>query len=219
MDNLQSLISTRQVAMPDFSIEDGLGGGLVAGVDEVGRGAWAGPVVAAAVIVLDRGALPSGIDDSKKVSARRREAVAREVARLAEDGRILFGLGEATPEEIERHRISAATKMAMVRALHCLGRSPAAIIVDGLDSRIGIEGIPVIASAKADAKSVSVAAASIVAKVYRDRIMMARSRLFPVYGWERNVGYGSRQHEEAIRAHGTTDDHRPSFLRRVLAAP
>jgi ribonuclease HII len=190
----------------DFSREHALharGILLVAGVDEAGRGPLAGPVVAAAVI-LPAGFAPCGLDDSKKVPARRREALFGEIIREAETA-----WASASVEEIDRLNILAATHLAMVRALEALPRCPEHALVDGLPVR----GLPVphTAVVGGDGLSLSIAAASIVAKVVRDRLMLEIDAAYPRYGFARHKGYGVRGHLEALRIHGPCPIHRRSF--------
>lgn len=187
-------------------------GGPVAGVDEAGRGPWAGPVVAAAVI-FKNGRIPDGIDDSKRLSAARREALAREIAAAAH-----VGVGFASVEEIDRLNIREATFKAMREAIAALPVSPAAALIDGRDApAIGCRCEALI---KGDALCLSIAAASIIAKVTRDRLMHEFAAECPGYGWERNMGYGTREHALALRALGVSAYHRRSFspVRSMLAA-
>ncbi|MGK2285725.1 ribonuclease HII [Pedomonas sp. V897] len=178
-------------------------GGLVAGIDEAGRGPLAGPVVAAAV-VLDPSRLPDGIHDSKTLSRARREALLEAILDAAH-----VGIGEAGPEEIDRINILQATFLAMRRAVEALPVSPAVALVDG--NRAPRLPIPCHTVVKGDARCLSIAAASIVAKVTRDRIMDRLAREHPGYGWERNAGYGTAEHLEALRQIGPTPHHRRSF--------
>lgn len=179
----------------------------VCGVDEVGRGPWAGPVVAAAVI-LDPACIPEGLDDSKRLAAARREALA---AALAASG-ARIGVGMASVEEIDCVNILQASFLAMRRALADLraGPSLALALVDGKHVPPDL-GCPARAVVGGDALSLSIAAASIVAKVTRDRIMVALAQQFPGYGWETNMGYGVRAHAEALARLGVTPHHRRSF--------
>ena len=190
-------------APPDFTHETALGAGRpVAGIDEAGRGPWAGPVVAAAVI-LDPARLPEGLADSKTLSARRRAALLAELEGVAG-----IGIGVASVGEIERLDILGASDLAMVRAL---ARVPAvAALVDGNRLPRGL-ALPATALVRGDARSLSVAAASIVAKVTRDRIMAALARDHPGYGWERNMGYGTAEHRAALARLGLTAHHRRGF--------
>ncbi|MCH7930195.1 MAG: ribonuclease HII [Proteobacteria bacterium] len=187
---------------PDYSLEAALGA-PVAGVDEVGRGPWAGPVVAAAVI-LDPANLPGGIDDSKRLSARRREAL---FAALCETAR--FGVGAASVAEIDRLNVLAAALLAMRRAITRLGVVPAHVLVDG--NRMPALPCPATTVVGGDRRSLSIAAASIVAKVTRDRLMARLARRYPGFGWEHNAGYGTPQHRASLAAIGVTPHHRRSF--------
>ena len=189
--------------MPSFDLEDQYPA-PVAGVDEAGRGPWAGPVVAAAVI-LDRDELPDGLDDSKKLSARRRRALYDRIIATAE-----VGVGIGTVAEIDRVNIARANDLAMVRAIQALPHSPGFVLIDGRHVPHVLE-LPARAEIKGDGKSFSVAAASIVAKVTRDRMMAELARQHPGYGWERNAGYGTREHQQALSDLGVTPHHRRSF--------
>lgn len=195
--------------MPNFRLEDEVGG-IVAGIDEAGRGPWAGPVVAAA-LVFDRVVLPEdlaeAIDDSKDLTAERRQAV---YARLP--GCSHFGVGAASAREIDRINILNATFLAMTRAWTALlrhGAHPTSVLIDG--NRAPNLACPCHAIVGGDRRSLSIAAASIVAKVTRDRIMARLDRRYPNYGWARNAGYGTRQHQSALYQVGITRHHRISF--------
>jgi ribonuclease HII len=179
----------------------------VVGVDEAGRGPLAGPVVAAAV-VLDRRRVPKGIDDSKKLCAVRREALSGELRRKA-----CVGVGIATVEEIDTINILWATMLAMERAvdalIECLGVDPAMILVDGNRlPRWRHVSVPVVSG---DALCLSIAAASIIAKHERDRMMLDYDRDHPGYGWAQNKGYGTADHRAALTRLGPTPLHRRSF--------
>lgn len=189
-------------AGPSFDLEDRLGC-RVAGLDEAGRGAWAGPVVAAAV-VLDPARTPAGINDSKKLSKKRRAALFDQIMDQAE-----VGIGEASAEEIDDMNILAASFLAMDRALANLAVPPAHLLVDGnQDPRLSL---PTSCIIKGDGISLSIAAASIVAKVTRDRIIAEAALDYPDYGWEKNAGYGTAQHQQALKLVGITPLHRKSF--------
>lgn len=177
---------------------------VVAGIDEVGRGPLAGPVVAAAV-VLPRDFPPSGIRDSKTLSARRRETLCREIRSRALD----IGVGLIDSLEIDSCNILQAAFRAMTQAVCALKVQPECLLIDGpytLPIHYPQRGIP-----QGDRKSVSIAAASIVAKVHRDALMMQYHEIYPIYGFDRNKGYGTREHLEAIRRHGPCPIHRMSF--------
>jgi ribonuclease HII len=196
--------------MPDFALEDAAraeGLGLIAGLDEAGRGPWAGPVIAAAV-VLDGARLPfelrDGLDDSKKLSPRRRREF---FAALPDYARI--GIGRAEVGEIDRLNILRATLLAMSRALRALPVRPDLALVDG--PRAPELPCPVRCVVGGDGLSLSIAAASIVAKVSRDAEMVALARTHPGYGWEKNAGYGTAEHRAALLRLGPTPEHRRTF--------
>lgn len=176
---------------------------LIAGVDEAGRGPWAGPVMAAAVILA--GPVPAGLDDSKKLSAKRREAL---FAALL-DSDCLIGVGQASVAEIDAHNILQATWLAMTRAVEALGVDPGHVLVDG--NRLPAWRWPATAIVGGDGKEPAIAAASIIAKVTRDRIMAALAAEHPGYGWAANQGYGTAAHAEALKRLGPTPHHRASF--------
>jgi len=175
----------------------------VAGVDEAGCAPLAGPVVAAAVI-LDRAHFPRGIDDSKMLPAAAREAIYGRLRKVA-----AIGVGMASVEEIDRLNIYWARMLAMERAVDALGVEPAMVLVDGnACPRWQRRSMAIVAG---DAKCRSIAAASIVAKVTRDRIMIDYAQLHPGYGWETNKGYPTPEHQRALRELGPTPLHRRSF--------
>ena len=188
--------------MPDLTFENQLGG-IVAGVDEVGRGPWAGPVVAAAVI-LKANEIPDGLDDSKKLSKRKRERLFGEIVEAA-----IVGVGSASVEEVDRLNILQASLLAMSRAVRELSPAPEAILVDG--NKAPDCPFPVTCVVKGDSLSLSIAAASIIAKVTRDRIMQELALTYPAYGWERNAGYGTAAHRDALSLVGISPHHRKSF--------
>ncbi|WP_281701910.1 ribonuclease HII [Acetobacter malorum] len=193
--------------MPDFTREQ-QHGGRVAGVDEVGRGPLAGPVVAAAVVfgsgVPDD--LAAVIDDSKKLKPAVREAIA---ARLPDVPGIEIGLGAASATEIDTLNIHHAAHLAMQRAVARLPRLPDYVLVDG--NKLPSFGCSAEAIVGGDRLSLSIAAASIMAKVVRDRIMARLDVRWPAYGWERNAGYGTVVHREALSSVGVTPHHRKTF--------
>ena len=196
---------------PGREIEDALraeGYDIVCGVDEAGRGPLAGPVCAAAVI-LPRGVTIEGLDDSKKLTEKRREALYDVIIAAAED----YGVAFAAVEEIEKLNILGATYLAMNRAIAALGVGIDLALIDG-NRNAGIE-YPSRCIVKGDAKCVSIAAASVLAKVTRDRYMRALAEKYPGYGFERHKGYGTEAHYAAIRALGPCPEHRPSFLRSM----
>ncbi len=192
---------------PDFLRErrlHALGFAPVAGIDEVGRGPLAGPVTAAAVI-LDPDCIPDGLDDSKRLPRKRREALAATLARCAE-----ISVAHADVDEIERLNILQAAHLAMLRALDGLPRRPRHAFIDG---RILPPGAPCRCEALVggDGRCLSIAAASIVAKVARDALMVDLAQQHPGYGWDRNAGYGTPQHLAALRDLGPTPHHRRTF--------
>lgn len=192
---------------PDYSEEQRLiarGVLRVAGVDEVGRGPLAGPVTAAAV-VLNADRIPEGLDDSKKLSASERERLFVELHAVAD-----VSVAHATVEEIDRLNILYASHLAMCRAVAGLPRAPDMALIDGhmIPTDLDCDGIALI---RGDGRSVSVAAASIVAKVVRDRIMVDLAQQHPGYGWERNAGYPTKLHRDALLSLGVTPHHRRFF--------
>ncbi len=186
--------------------------GPVAGVDEVGRGPLAGSVVAAAVI-LDPQNIPAGLADSKTLTEKRREALAPIIRQCAE-----FGVGEASVEEIDTLNILQASLLAMRRAVAALPRAPAVCLVDGNQD----PGLPCQTELiiKGDARSLSIAAASIIAKTVRDEQMRALDKLHPQFGWGSNKGYGSAAHLAALQRFGPTQHHRKTFapVRNMLCS-
>lgn len=177
---------------------------LIAGVDEVGRGPWAGPVTACAVI-LDPANIPAGLNDSKKLTPKRRDALFTEINATA-----TVSLVHVEVQEIDEINILQATFRAMERAVAGLADTPHHALIDG--NKIP-PNLPCSATAiiKGDGKSPSIAAASIVAKVTRDRMMVALAQHFPGYGWETNAGYGTKMHQIGLRNLGVTPHHRRSF--------
>ncbi|NWK95605.1 ribonuclease HII [Sphingobium lactosutens] len=190
--------------MPDYSHERLHHPGLVAGVDEAGRGPLAGPVVAAAVILRAEDC-PDGLNDSKQLSAKRRAALETEIKARA----LCWGVGIASVAEIDEINILWATMLAMTRAVEALSHDCAHILVDG--NRCPAWRWASTAIVEGDAKCLSIAAASILAKEERDRMMIAAALDHPHYGWETNKGYGSARHLAALREHGPTPLHRRSF--------
>ncbi len=200
--------------MPDASFETAArarGFDRIVGVDEVGRGPLAGPVTAAAVI-LPEGPLPAGLSDSKALGAARRTALAAEIRACA-----IVSVAHAEVAEIDALNILQASLLAMRRALEALPVAPGFALIDG--NRIP-PGLPCPAEAvvKGDARCLSIAAASIVAKVARDAIMADLARAFPGYGWERNAGYPTQAHVAALKRLGVSPHHRRSFapVRNIL---
>ena len=203
--------------MPSFRYELRCERARVAGIDEAGRGPLAGPVVAA-VAVIDRDAakrrLLRLIDDSKKLALEDREAA---YEAMVASGLVQFAVAEATVEEIDRINILQATFLAMRRALEALAHQPDVVLIDGNQVPRGL-ACRAETIVGGDAHSYSIAAASIFAKVTRDRYMARLAEIFPGYGWETNRGYGSSQHLEALKQLGPTPHHRMSFapLSRLL---
>ena len=198
--------ASQQQSLPDFTREIRLASefdGLVAGVDEAGRGPWAGPVVAAAVI-LDESAIPTGLNDSKKLTEMRREQLFAPIRASA-----LVGIGIIDVNIIDRDNILNATLQAMTLAIDHLPTHPAIALIDG--NRCPQLSCPAKALVKGDALSLSIAAASIIAKVTRDRIMREIAKEYPQYGFEKHKGYGTKAHQEALFVHGVSPHHRRSF--------
>lgn len=194
-----------------WELENGIyeqGYGLICGVDEAGRGPLAGPVCAAAVI-LPRGIGIAGLDDSKKLSEQKRERLYDEISEKA----LYRAAAFASVEEIERLNILQATFLAMNRAIAALGVSPDLALIDG--SRCTEIEVPARAVIKGDGRCADIAAASVLAKVTRDRYMREQAVKYPQYGFEKHKGYGTKEHYAAIRAHGPCPLHRPSFLRKM----
>lgn len=175
----------------------------IAGIDEVGRGPLAGPVIAAAVI-LDRKNIPEGINDSKKIPKAKRILLAEKIKENS-----IYAYGAASEIEIDEINILQASLLAMKRASHGLSVVPKTTLIDGnFKPNIKNNTISII---KGDSKSVSIAAASILAKVYRDEIMLKYSKQFPEYGFQTNSGYGTKEHLSALKNYGITPIHRKSF--------
>ncbi|MEM1386069.1 MAG: ribonuclease HII [Pseudomonadota bacterium] len=194
-------------AQPTFTFEtDAIAHGAtsVAGVDEVGRGPLAGPVTAAAV-VLDPEQIPPGLTDSKQLSATARADIAEKLHRSAR-----VSIAHASVAEIDRLNIQAASHLAMLRALEGLHPAPDFALIDG--NRLpGELPCPAMGIVKGDCKSLSISAASIVAKVCRDQIMVDLAQQYPAYGWEQNRGYPTPQHLAVLKSHGATPHHRRTF--------
>ena len=210
-----ALISEREKARIQelFSIEKALWAGgirFVAGLDEAGRGPLAGPVVAAAVIFPKVVYIP-GLNDSKLLTPTRREKLYGAIIEQAS----AVGIGEASPQEIDRLNILQASLLAMQRAVFHLALDPEHLLIDGRWELPGCN-IEQKALVKGDQRCFSIAAASIIAKVYRDRIMMDYHKLYPQYGFERHKGYPTRAHIEAISEHGYCAIHRRSFNVKFL---
>jgi ribonuclease HII len=203
--------------MPDFAIERGCSG-TVCGIDEAGRGPLAGPVVAAAVI-LDPKRFPRSLrqrlDDSKVLTREERDACCKALAGCVARGSAQIGIGAASAREIDRINILRAALLAMARAVAALKASPDVALVDG--NVPPPLACPVKTIISGDGLSFSIAAASVVAKVTRDRLMRALAPRYPGYGWDTNVGYATREHGEAIARLGPTPHHRRSFAPVRLA--
>ena len=181
---------------------------LICGVDEAGRGPLAGPVCAAAVI-LPRGLALPGLNDSKKLTEKKREALYPEITAAA----LAYGIAFATVEEIEEHNILAAAFIAMNRAIEKLAETPELALIDG-NRTAGIR-VPARCVVGGDGKCADIAAASVLAKVTRDRYMLEMAEKYPQYGFERHKGYGTAEHYRALREFGPCEIHRPSFLRKL----
>ena len=188
----------------DFSIENEVGANFIAGVDEAGRGPLCGPVVAAAVIFPNRDIeIPVVIRDSKKMSAHQRAVAYDWITKNT-----IWATGQCSPAEIDELNILWASMRAMERAVAGLGQPPELCLIDGNRVPKNLRGRAVI---KGDAKSLSIAAASIIAKETRDKIMHELAQKFPEYGWDRNAGYPTAEHLSAIEKYGVTEHHRRTF--------
>ena len=198
--------------MPDFELEN-LYSGNIAGVDEAGRGPWAGPVAAGAVIFKNR-ELPEdllkGLNDSKKLSPQKREKMYLRLQEEAAKGNLCMGLGWASCREIDELNILRATWLAMKRAVDALSTAPDMALVDGNMAPQNFS-CPLQTVIKGDGKSYSIAAASIVAKVNRDRLMTELGQKYPQYGFAKNAGYGTTEHIAALEKYGVTPEHRRSY--------
>lgn len=179
------------------------GAGMIAGVDEVGRGPLAGPVVAAAVILPQYPDLP-GINDSKKLSDRKRELLYAQINEQA----ISVGIGIVSAKQIDEINIYEATKKAMIKALNQLHLTPDHVLIDAMKLDIPLKQTSIV---KGDAKSISIAAGAIVAKVTRDRLMKKLSVEYPHYGFDSHMGYGTPKHLKALELYGITNEHRKTF--------
>lgn len=189
----------------------------IAGLDEVGRGAWAGPVVAAAVVLplerFDLARTLDGVRDSKQMTPKQRRAWAPRIQTIARS----TGIGEASAQEVDSLGLIAATRLAMRRALNALSFVPDQLLIDHL-ALPGVD-LPQIAITHGDALALSIAAASVIAKVHRDEAMTAWERLFPGYGFARHKGYGTREHQRALQRLGACEIHRRSFAPVAGDAP
>ncbi|MFL8709273.1 ribonuclease HII [Clostridioides sp. GD02377] len=181
----------------------------IGGIDEAGRGPLAGPVVAS-VVVFKKDTKIEGVNDSKKLSEAKRDELFEVIKKEALD----YGIGIVNNEEIDEFNILNATYMAMKKAINCLKQAPDYLLVDAATiPGIDIAQNPIV---KGDSKSISIAAASILAKVTRDSIMYQYDRVYPEYGFKSHKGYGTKEHYEAIEKHGITPIHRKSFLKNIL---
>ncbi|WP_371155924.1 ribonuclease HII [Jannaschia sp. 2305UL9-9] len=202
---------------PDFSFERAAhdrGARFVVGMDEVGRGPWAGPVTACAVMLT--APPPDGLNDSKQMSGKRRIAMEP----LLHDC-CAVGYGEATVAEIDRLNIRQATHLAMRRAIVALPFAPDHLLIDGIDCPDWVKSLPNCSWQTikgGDGRSLSIAAASVLAKTRRDQGMVSLAQQFPGYGWETNAGYGTATHRQGLENHGVTQHHRRSFapIRKML---
>ena len=183
----------------------------IAGIDEAGRGPLAGPVVAAAVI-LPKDCLIEGVNDSKKVSEKKREKLYDVIIQNA----VAWGVGIMDNNVIDEINILNATRKAMHTAIEELQVKPDYILIDA-EKKVDTNGIPYLPIIKGDALSISIAAASIIAKVTRDRMMREYDKIFPMYGFEKHKGYGTKLHREKILELGPCPIHRPSFLKKIYA--
>lgn len=199
--------------MPDYEFEKAAvnsGFSCICGVDEAGRGPLAGPVCAAAVI-LPEGAVIEGLDDSKKLTEKKREKLYDIIKQTA----VAYSVAYGTLEEIETVNILEATYLAMNRAIEGLNIKPDFALIDGNRVPRGIK-IPCETIVKGDSKSMSVAAASVLAKVTRDRLMLEYDKKYPEYNFKKHKGYGTKEHTELIKQYGPCEIHRLSFLKNIL---
>ena len=200
--------------MPDLSIEkkkNNLNYDLIAGVDEAGRGPWAGPVYSAAVI-LDTANIPAEINDSKKMSEKKRNEI---YSRIVSEHH--YAVGIADVNEIDELNILQASLLSMKRAITNLLLKPDFVLIDGAHKpALDIDSENII---KGDNKSLSIAAASIIAKVERDQFMKKIDEEYPYYNWKKNKGYGTKEHQNALNIHGISEHHRKSFspIRKILS--
>ena len=199
--------------MPDYEFEKAAvnsGFSCICGVDEAGRGPLAGPVCAAAVI-LPEGAVIEGLDDSKKLTEKKRKRLYDIIKETA----VAYSVAYGTLEEIETVNILEATYLAMNRAIEGLSVKPDFALIDGNRVPRGIK-IPCETIVKGDSKSMSVAAASVLAKVTRDRLMLEYDKKYPEYNFKKHKGYGTKEHTELIKQYGPCEIHRLSFLKNIL---
>ena len=207
------MAASAELSEPFFPFENMMrtaGHGCIVGIDEAGRGPLAGPVVAAAVL-LPEGCIITGLRDSKRLTAQQRDDVYRRICASA----VSYGIGSVSPALIDRHNILWATKQAMIQAVQGLDRPPDLLLIDGTAAL----PLPIAQRTlvRGDARCASIAAASVLAKVTRDRLMVAYAQHYPVYGFERHKGYPTREHYVRLRQYGPCAIHRRSF-RGVLTA-
>lgn len=206
--------------MPDWSEENKFNG-LIVGVDEAGRGPWIGPVVAGAVVFFNHEIHPfllKNLNDSKKLTPKKREELFEVLQQEAKLNHLAWAVGEASAQEIDEINILQATFMAMQRAVQALNCKPDMALIDGNRNPRNFP-CPSQTLVKGDAKSFSVAAASVVAKVYRDNLMKKLALQYPGYGFEKNAGYGTKEHIAALQTLGVTPEHRKSYkpIAEILA--
>ena len=200
--------------MPDFEFENQYSSMIIAGVDEAGRGPWAGPVVAGAVIIKNHNlndTLLSGLNDSKKLSSSKREMLYKQLFEAQNNGLVNIGIGQSSVAEIDELNILQATFLAMKRAVEALAQKPDLALIDGNQTpkNFCCHCQTII---KGDARSYSISAASIIAKVYRDRLMTDLAKQYPYYSFEKNAGYGTSAHIDGIKKHGIIKGvHRLSY--------
>ena len=198
--------------MPDWSEENKFTG-IIAGIDEAGRGPWAGPVVAGAVVFLTRDINPyllDSLNDSKKLSAKKREQLYELIKEEGLKGNLCYAIGQATAQEIDEINILQATFNAMRRAVENLSIVPDVALIDGNQTPKPFN-CKVKTIIKGDSISMSVAAASIVAKVYRDNLLKELAKEYPQYCFEKNAGYGTKAHIDALKKYGICKEHRKSY--------
>ena len=207
--------------MPDWKIEDSYNG-KVCGVDEAGRGPWVGPVVAGAVMFLHREINPEllkSLNDSKKLTAKKREVLYDMLLAEAQKGNLVYGIAEASAQEIDELNILQATFLAMHRAVEKLSVKPDFAIIDGNRLPQSFD-CPAACYIGGDGLAYSIAAASILAKVYRDTLMQDMAKQYPGYGFEKNAGYGTKDHIAALEKYGITPQHRRSYrpIKEIIEA-
>jgi len=200
--------------IPTFNIENNFDFKVIAGIDEAGRGPLCGPVFAACVVIADKTIFPKNINDSKQLTEKQRKDIFGEILELEHKNKIFFGIGRAEVEEIEAINIRNATKIAMERAYYQMlekyGINVDLVLVDGnFIPELNTKAEYVI---KGDQKSISIATASIIAKVSRDTLLIELDEQYPEYNWKQNKGYGTKEHIEAIKKYGICPFHRKSFI-------